>query len=184
MAPILGIWASQITGKLSSYESIATVTVGAGGASTINFTSIPQTYQHLQLRMMAKSTNAGTYDYCYFNLDPAGGATDYARHRLTGDGSSATSYGQSAVSGMFGPAIPYASGGANVFGVGIIDILDYTNTNKYKTVRVLGGSDLNGSGKIDLTSGLWLLTSAVTQIQIGFPPMAQYSSFALYGIKG
>ena len=32
------------------FESIATVTVGGGGAASIEFTSIPGTYQHLQIR--------------------------------------------------------------------------------------------------------------------------------------
>ena len=51
--PILGIMASQISGHLSnpSYESIATYTVGAGGSSTMVFSSIPQTYKHLEFTM-------------------------------------------------------------------------------------------------------------------------------------
>jgi hypothetical protein len=70
----------------------------------------------------------------------------------------------------------------------IFDILDYTNTNKYKTVRMLGGVDFNGSGEVDFMSGLWLNTSAITRID--FLPsyqstqFQQYSSFALYGIRG
>ena len=46
----------------------------------------------------------------------------------------------------------------------MIDILDYSNTNKYKTARVLGGMDFNGSGSASLQSGLWMSTSAVTSI--------------------
>jgi hypothetical protein len=55
--PILGIIASAITGNLvtTSYESIATVTVGGGGAATVAFTSIPATYTHLQIRGIGRS---------------------------------------------------------------------------------------------------------------------------------
>jgi hypothetical protein len=72
-----------------------------------------------------------------------------------------------------------------LFGTVIIDILDYANTNKYKTQRSLGGNDRNGAGYIDFSSGNWRNTNAITSIDIkalygtGF---AQYSHFALYGI--
>jgi hypothetical protein len=64
--------------------------------------------------------------------------------------------------------------------------LDYTNTNKNKTARSLWGYDANGSGYVGLYSGLWRNTSAINRIDYvpasgTFP---QYSSFALYGIKG
>jgi hypothetical protein len=80
-----------------------------------------------------------------------------------------------------------STGGANVFGTFIIDILDYANTSKYKTQRGLGGADLNGSGYISFNSGNWRNTNAITSISL--TPLygsqfAQYSSFALYGIKG
>jgi hypothetical protein len=164
-----------------SMYPIASVSVGAGGASSVALSSIPQTFTHLQVRVFARGTSAGTYDYSYFGLN-ADSANNYARHRIDGDGATASSYAQTVVSGFFGPTMPYASGGANIFGVGIIDILDYTNTNKYKVVKVLGGTDLNGSGKVQLTSGLWLNTTAVTSVNFGFPAFAQYSRFDLYGI--
>jgi hypothetical protein len=66
-----------------------------------------------------------------------------------------------------------------------MDILDYANTNKFKTTRTLTGSDLNGSGVVSLDSGSWRSTSAITSIT--FTARANlintYSSFALYGIK-
>jgi hypothetical protein len=77
------------------------------------------------------------------------------------------------------------------YSASIIDILDYANTNKYKTYRALTGIDKNGSGSIQLTSGVWRNTTAITSITI--TPQSntsptnqfqQYSQFALYGIKG
>jgi hypothetical protein len=120
-----------------------------------------------------------------FNSDTG---SNYARHYLYGDGSSpyagASTSQTSANIGAQGAALS----GSNVFGVGVIDILDYTSTNKYKTVRCLSGDDRNGSGDIQLSSGLWMSTSAISSItllaQTGSANFAQYSSFALYGIKG
>ena len=76
----------------------------------------------------------------------------------------------------------------NIFGANVLDILDYANTSKYTTARILGGIDINGSGgNIRLDSGVWMNTAAVTSLTIS-PTTAnnfvQYSSFALYGIKG
>jgi hypothetical protein len=83
------------------------------------------------------------------------------------------------------PLIPGSTQLANTYGVIVIDILDYTNTNKYTTVRTLGGYDNNGSGAVALFSGLWLNTAAITSIQTGafFAGDDTNSQLALYGIK-
>lgn len=67
-----------------------------------------------------------------------------------------------------------------------MDVLDYKNTNKYKTSRFLSGYDANGSGVIMLNSELWMSTAAITSITIDNTGsnFAQYSSFALYGVRG
>jgi len=80
----------------------------------------------------------------------------------------------------------YSSTTASIFGVTVTDILDYKDTNKYTTIRVLTGYDTNGAGDVLLYSGNWRSTSAVTSIVL-FPASGnfnQYSQFALYGIKG
>ena len=55
----------------TSYESIATVTVGAGGSSSISFTSIPSTYKHLQIRAITRDTGTSYINNLagYFNTD-------------------------------------------------------------------------------------------------------------------
>ena len=74
---------------------------------------------------------------------------------------------------------------ANTFGTMVLDIIDYTNTNKYKTVRNLFGKDLNGSGAVALASSLWSSTAAVNRIDFNCisDNLAQYSQFALYGVR-
>lgn len=190
MAPIIGIIASGnwAGANASSYESIATVTVGSGGSSSVEFTSIPSTYTHLQIRALVRTNRSGgavtDNIRIQFNNDTT---SSYTRHELWGDGGGAYAYGAgSESSGYAGMLCSTASSSANVFGGGTIDILDAFNTSKYKTTRTLGGTDNNGSGGINFSSSVWQKTNAITSIklfgEIG-GTIQQYSSFALYGIK-
>ena len=184
--PILGITASSISGNLitNSYASISTVTVGSGGASDVTFSSIPSTYTHLQIRYIAQTSGYGRIQ---FNSNTTG--SNYYGHYITatGSGGSAGELPGSTYSSLVW-SIQNFSTTANVFNAGIIDILDYTSTNKNKTVRIIQGVDKNGSGDVEFTSGLFSATpAAITSIKL-FPHAAntwsQYTQFALYGIKG
>lgn len=187
--PILGIFASAVTGGVSttSFESIATVTVGSGGAANVEFTSISSTYTHLQVRLLARSTRTGNNtDYMNVTVNSDTGA-NYTYHYLQGDGSSAVAGAATSINQAYSSYIASADTGTSIFGVNILDLLDYANTNKYKTFRFLGGCDRNGTdGKVAMMSSVWMSTSAITSIK--FAPstgnFAQYSHFALYGIKG
>lgn len=163
----------------NSYESISTITLGSSQA-TIDFTSIPSTYKHLQLRILGKGT-ASAYLKMTFN----GASTNLTSHYLDANGSTVSS-GFDAATSFISIYGAIANTTANVFGVAVIDILDYQNTNKYKTLRALSGTDYNGSGGVDFTSGLWQNTNAINQVTftLNTGSFAQYSSFALYGIKG
>lgn len=168
-----------------SYESIATVTVGAGGSSSISFTSIPSTYQHLQIRMISQQ-NASLNDYGNINLTVnSDSGSNYAYHMLYGYG---TGVGAENFTSRTLAKLPvsYLTSGS-IFSATVCDILDYANTNKYKTIRTLGGNDANGSANfIAMYSGLWMSTSAITSLTLAGHNgnFTQYSSFALYGIKG
>jgi len=164
----------------TAYESIATVTVGILGASSIDFTSIPSTYKHLQVRGILRNTIASSTVLLNLNSDTG---ANYARHRLSGDGSTATA---AAATGSTYAGIGDAPSTANTFYTTIIDILDYANTSKNKTIRNLYGYDLNGSGESGIRSNLWASTAAVTSLSftLGANQFAQYSQLALYGIKG
>jgi hypothetical protein len=185
--PILGIIASsKAVAVPNSYESIATTTVGSGGSATVTFSSIPSTYTHLQLRGIARSTQAasGNSVIMYIN-NVTTVAGNYSVHVLTGTGAAAQAYGAS--NDVIQNTISAGNETAGVFGAFCFDILDYTNTNKTKTVRGLGGYDNNGSGLIRLSSGmLHSSTAAITTIRLdpSGGNFAEYSQFALYGIKG
>ncbi len=164
------------------YHSIATITVGSGGAANMEFTSIPGGFQHLQIRILSKSViTAGDIGDMTFNSDTG---NNYAYHSLYGDGASAA-----AEAGTSRANIPLArmvtSSSTSVFGANIVDILDYASTSKNKTVRTFKGDDRNGAGAVLLDSGLWMSTSAITSIRITGRSnnFAQYSQAALYGIR-
>lgn len=174
MSSSLGIYASQISGHLSTnnFSSIATVTVGSGGASSITFSSIPSTYTHLQIRALGLISSA-TNIHLQFNGDSG---TNYVYHSLYGTGSAV-----GAASNQNMTYLPFMYQGGT--GATIVDVLDYTNTNKNRVTRTLDGYDANGSGSIVLWSGLWLSTAAINSITIFGGTFNQYSSFALYGVK-
>ena len=193
--PILGIIASQITGKLStnSYESIATVNVGVLGSSSISFTSIPSTYKHLQIRALTRDDRSSIYLYdTYFVTFNGDTGSNYSQHLVYGQSVS----GSSPIVDQFGSAsqtkiqvytTPVNISTTQIFGAQIIDILDYANTSKNKTLRGFGGVDENGSGLVSFGSGAWFNTAAITSVTItgsSSTNFVQNSTFALYGIKG
>ena len=187
--PILGILASAITGNLvtNSYESIATTTVTSNVAS-ITFSSIPATYTHLQLRIFTFIDTSNPTLIMNVNGDTG---SNYTFHRILGFNGSASSAGSSSARTSY--ALGFC-GAPSYASTGIIDFVDYANTNKYKTARSLIGSNANGNfpgstqeGYVSLWSGVWMNTSAISSIVIapegGGVNFTQYSSFALYGIK-
>ena len=173
----------------SGMFALATVSLTTA-TSTISFDNIPSNYTHLQVRAMMRSNGsfAGTLDmWLRFNGDTG---SNYSRHVLQGNGTAAAAGGNITETRIpFGNAIPGALSTANTFGVAVIDILDYTSTNKNKTVRGLYGANDNTTNteyRIQLNSGLWYATpTAITSITL-LPEVndfVQYSNFALYGIK-
>jgi hypothetical protein len=186
ISSLVGIIASSGGVAGGDYESIATA-VGTGSSDTITFSSIPSTYAHLEIRAIAQA-DAGLNDYgvvgVRFNSDTG---TNYTRHRLTGNGTAAgSSANTSTTFADGGPGAVYLTSGSSTMGTTIISVLDYTNTNKYTTIRALSGTDNNGIGLVSLSSGLWLNTNAITSITL-YQQNGNFTnktSFALYGIKG
>lgn len=185
MSPILGVWASaqQSAFVVGDYESIATTTVGAGGVSSVTFSSIPSTYAHLQIRGIVRAATANDALRLQFNSDAG---SNYSRHYLYGNGSSAFAAGASSVTSIGTGVFANSSSTSSVFTGLTIDILDYANTSKNSTVRTMSGYDTNGSGFVGLYSGAWFNTAAITSINFFMDSgnIDQYSQFALYGIKG
>ena len=182
-----GLYGVGVAPSTNSYESIATTTLGSAN-STITFSSIPSTYKHLQIRYLARSartSSTGATMLVQFNSDTG---NNYAYHILYGDGSATAAYNGSTTNVMRSYSVASSSSSnTQTYGVGVIDILDYASTSKYKTLRQLGGYDRNGSGELNLASGLWQSTSAISTITFTLAEAtANYETntqFALYGIK-
>ena len=181
---LVGIIASSggAAGGGAAYESIASAT-GTGSSGTITFSSIPSTYASLQIRGV--NIPAGNNWFAVrFNSDTA---SNYAWHYLSADGSTNTVVAGSGASknqiDCWSYQYPDATNGQPF----IIDIHDYASTTKNKTLRMFTGRENNStSSSVDIRSGLWRSTSAITSITM-FLDAGNYSTntrFALYGIKG
>jgi hypothetical protein len=183
----LGLIGSFPTPVTSSFESIASAT-GTGSNFSVEFTSIPSTYSHLQIRIVANgnytsSSLTGSIGVT-FNSDTG---ANYSYHRLSADGATVAAAGTADSTSMIFNTVPYGSTYANIYGAAIVDIADYASTTKNKTMRVFCGTDANGAGNIRLTSGLWMSTSAVTSVKLTASSAITLNTpttFALYGIKG
>jgi hypothetical protein len=160
---------------------IAGSTVGVGGTANFEFNNIPQNYTHLQLRIFGRSTLSASLDNLsmYFNNDTG---NNYATHFLSGNGSAQTSNAFTSQPRFYIPSLFPAATSAQ-FASTIIDVLDYTNTSKNKTIKILTGFDANGSGAASLVSGLWMSTAAITRFNAETSAnIVAGSRFDLYGI--
>lgn len=163
----------------TTYEAIATVTVGSGGAASIDFSSIPNTYTDLVLYYNFRPSTADSF-LIAFN----GSSANFTQRLLEGNGSSASS-GSNALSGRY---IGYqTTTTASTFGSGSLYIPNYAgSTNKSFSVDWVGEANAT-SAYSNLIAGLWSNTSAINQITIslltGGYTLVQHSSATLYGIK-
>ena len=167
-----------------AYASIASA-VGAG-ASSIVFSSIPQTFKHLQLRILS-GNSLGTQMYLQLNTDTG---ANYSRIRLRGNGSTmqvATTTGVTdyVEFGVTGDQTTYDT---KMMGATICDILDYSSNTKKTTTLSLSGFDINAAGgRTEVHETFWNNTDAITSVGIWSPSGRTWSTnstFALYGIKG
>ena len=178
---LLGTISSSVQKASTSFESIATAT-GTGSSGNITFSSIPSTYQHLQIRISAISSCS--YIGMNFNSDTG---SNYTWHQLRGTGTTTSVTGISNSTELY----PMGSLSANNSYpyVGIIDILDYKDSNKFKTMRSLYGTDNNGTvgyQTVALSSGVWRNTTAISTILVfasGGEVFQTGTHIALYGIK-
>ena len=191
---LIGTIASSLLQNIDTgvMDPLQVITVGPSGAASVTFSNIPSTYKHLHIRAFVQ-TNRGTFGTDGMSLVINGDTTgSYNYHYLRGNGATVTA---AAGTGSYSSIVEVGTASVGTttggtFGAHIIDILDYANTNKYKTMRNLHGNDINGTvggspGFIGLTSALWMKTNAITSLVFtGDNTFTQYSQFALYGIKG
>ena len=168
--------------------AIQTVTVGSGGAASIEFTSIPQTYTDLYIVCSARNSSSSGIDMgMRFNGNTG---TNYSYRSIYGSGSSASS-GSASSETLFTRA-GYAAGSgytASTFSNVSYYIPNYTSSNN-KSVSIDCVNEQNSStAYAGLFALLWSQTSAITSVTLYVNSgntaenFAQYSSATLYGIK-
>jgi hypothetical protein len=167
------------------FDLLETTVLGSDTAS-VTFSSIPTTdYKHLQLRAVMRSTRAAATDSLRMRLNGDSG-TNYASHRLVGNGSTVTSAASTGDNIWDIDAFPGNTDTTGSFGLFVMDITDAFDTNKYKTIRHYAARIGPANQLVRLTSGLWLSTSAITSISLDQnvgPNWLAGSRFSLYGVK-
>jgi hypothetical protein len=168
----------------NTFEKIASVTVGAGGAANIEFTSIPATFTDLCVKVSARSSASASLEDMYLRLNGDTGSV-YTSRNLRGNGATASSASSSGTSIYFS-TIPAATNTASTFSNSEFYIPNYLSSTA-KSISSDAVQEANGTTAwAALVAGLWnpATQAAITSIRI-FPDtnFAQYSTATLYGIK-
>ena len=166
----------------NTYKKIATVVVGSGGSSAINFTSIPQTYTDLKIVLSGRSLQGNVYGggRLEFNLS----TNNYSWRRLYGSGSSTASDNSTSANSITNWDMVGANATASVFSNIEFYIPNYTSSN-YKSVSVDYVGENNATEAYSgMVAGLWSDTSAITSIKLysGGGNLVQHTTATLYGI--
>ena len=184
---LLGVLQAQAAGggAAGTFELIEQ-RVLTSAESSVTFSSLSTyaaDYQHLQLRIAARSTLAANLVDLQLQFNADAGA-NYVYHQLYGNGSSVASEAYTGLNQTTGALIPAASATANSFGASVIDILDAFETTKFKTIRGLSGYTAN-TNYVLLRSGLWRNTAATTDLSVyaAGGNLAIGTRISLYGIK-
>jgi hypothetical protein len=176
---------------MATFVKIATVTVGAGGASSVDFTSIPNTYTDLCLKMSMRSSNAdGFTGSATLRFNANSGANYSFRTVFAATASAASGNGSSGTSVTIGGTVG-ASLTANSFNNADLYLPNYAgSTNKSFSVDTVSenNSTTDFTYQLMCVSGLWAQTAAINQITIysgtvGSTNFVQHTTATLYGIK-
>jgi len=187
----IGFFATAgVRAAAGSYDLLESQVLTTSQASVTfsNLNNYASTYQHLQIRYVAKSdrSSGDGNDAMIVTLNGDSGA-NYNSHILIGDGAVNSGF-ESYQNAMEYTYIAGTGGNiTGVFGSGVMDFLDAFETTKFKTRRTLFNNSLGGSYKaVGLSSAMWRNTAAITSItfdQRYGSNFVQGSRFSLYGIK-
>lgn len=171
---------------MATFIKIATVTVGSGGASNIEFTSIPQTYTDLVLKISARSARSSNQDDYSVSLNGNTAAFTYKQLYGGAGGGSIVTGSASGSAGFIG-IMPAANNTASTFSSQELYFPNYTSSS-YKSFSVDSASENNATTnwQLDLIAQLWSSTNAITSITLisnTSSNFVEYSTATLYGIN-
>jgi len=164
----------------NTFELITSSTVGSGGSTQIDFTSIVSTYTDLCVKISARNTNAN-YGGFYMRLNSS--SSGITGRRIKQEGTTA--------SGDTSTEIPFeqSTWTGSTFGNAEIYIPNYAGSN-YKTVSIDAVTENNGTdNRNTLNTWVWANTAAINSISFGTfdtgfaDKFAEFSTFYLYGVK-
>jgi len=168
----------------SANFTLISTQVLASTATTVTFSSIPQGFKHLQLRVTSRTSAAAT-DTISMRFNGVSTAS-YSYHQLYGQGTSVVSTGGASQTSLAPGDTAGSNAAASIFGALVCDILDYTNTSKNPVFRSLNGSVGGGAGNyVELYSGGYMSAAAVSSIVLSSLAAASFqigSRFSLYGV--
>jgi hypothetical protein len=171
------VWDQSAAVSNSDYELITRTTLSAY-TDTVLFSSIPQTYKHLQVRATMNGTGA------WWLVTRVNGNTTIANYTSRGSYTNGSTLTDMNLGAGAGGSYTYTSL-IEASGIlsSIIDYVDYTSTSKNKNIRALWGADRNGSGNTGFHIGSFYQAGAITEVGL-YGAFDANSTFAIYGIKG
>jgi hypothetical protein len=171
----------------ANYVLLQKNTVGGAGASSVTFSSIPQTYSDLIIKVSAKTTDANIAQSMYMTINGGAQGSVLSQNWMIADGSSTAAGYYSSISLVYPFYINGSTSTANSFGNGVIYIPNYANTTKQKSMSSEGVAEnsTTSQGRIEVGAISFASTSAITSLLFGpgAGSFTQYSTFYLYGIK-
>ena len=169
----------------NTYVKIANITVGSGGATTMEFTSIPSTYTDLLIKFSGRDTYAAAVHNIQMTFNNS--STGYTGKNIYSDGTSSGSGGSASPNWMQGTFLNGATSTSNTFSSIEIYIPNYAgSSNKSVSFDAAVENNSTSSGGVSMWAGLWSNTAAITSIKftsIDAATTSQYSTATLYGIK-
>lgn len=165
----------------TTYTPLANITLSSAAAS-VTFSSISQAYRDLILVANVRSTRGSGGDYPEFEINADTGA-NYNFVQMWGDGSnpySASGTNRSSTGTEF-MTIPTAASAANTYATIVMNIMDYSATDKHKTILIAGDTPVFDTLR---ASWRWASTSAITQFKLhmNFASYEVGSTFSLFGV--
>lgn len=161
-----------------AFELIETVEVGSGGASQINFTSLPQDALHLFCVISARATNNGNVILTYLNNDTSG--SNYNSVNIYGDGTTVDSSKYSAFA-PFAVDLPPNTTTSNTFSNGSLSIYNYSASQQTIMQWESVYENNAAAAKKSVGSVQYTPSSAITALRLS-ASFAQYSQASLYKI--
>ncbi len=185
---LLGILNSQAAGGGAGAYDLLESTILTSSASTVTFSGLGaySDYKHLQIKAVTRATASDPDMSWYVRANGDSTSNKHTTHRLEGNGSSVSSVrdGTNNKSQLGRVPASYAPSGA--YGASVIDILDFSSTNKNTTFRSLNGYYSSSTRKIQLVSGAYFETNAITSLEFSLfsGDFDADCRFSLFGVKG